>query len=218
MSVQTTIDVLVQKTENSLILISGESGTAKDELAYRFIEDGIKQDEAILCVLLSHSVQEYLDKIKEKTDKVGEYIASGRLNFIDCFTFRAIPKEKLPNTTVMGTANDLLGLSVKINELSHQSERLRIVFDQISVLMIYNSPMHVVQFIQTLAARVRQRGQSALLVLDTGVIDAKIEKTLQSVVDTFVETSRRDSSEGTKQLVRIKFSKYEFEPRLVQIE
>jgi hypothetical protein len=77
--------------------------------------------------------------------------------------------------------------------------------------------MHVVNFLQSLAARVRQRKQSALMLLDTGVIDDQIEKTLHTIVDMVVETKRTEEPSGVQQLVRIKFAKHKFEPRWVQV-
>ena len=77
--------------------------------------------------------------------------------------------------------------------------------------------MQVLNFLQTLAARIRQRKQSALLLLDSGVIDEQTENTLHTIVDMVVETQRKDEPETIQQLVRIKFARNEYEPRWVQV-
>ena len=217
MSVKTRIDILVQSVENSLILMIGESGTAKEDLAYRYIEDGLEKGESVLVILYAHSSTDFIDTLSKNEINAEKYIKSGNLNFIDVLSFRSIPKEKPPNTTLLENASDLLTLSVTINDISLKTTKLRIVFDQLSLLMLYNSPMQVLNFLQTLASRIRQRNQSALLVLDTGVIEEHIENTLHTIVDMVVETKRTDEASGTQQLVRIKFAKHQYEPRWVQV-
>ena len=217
MSVKTRIDILVEKIEKSLILLVGESGTAKEELGYRFIVDGIENDETIIAILFAHSSIEFVEELKKRSEKITQYLNAGKIYFIDALSFRSLPKEKLPNTTLLESVSDLLTLSVKINEISLKSSKLRIIFDQVSLLMLYNDPKQVLNFVQTLAARVRQRKQTALLIMDSGVIDEKIERALHSMADIMVETKRRDVAEGIKQLVRVKFAKYEYEPRWVEV-
>ena len=69
MSVKTGIDILVEKVEGSLILLIGESGTAKEELTHRFIEDGFEKDETILVVVFSQSSTDYIKVLQEKKSK-----------------------------------------------------------------------------------------------------------------------------------------------------
>ncbi|MFW9853326.1 MAG: RAD55 family ATPase [Candidatus Thorarchaeota archaeon] len=217
MSVKTRIDILVESVENSLILMIGESGTAKEDLAYRYIEDGLEKGETILVILYAHSSTDFIDTLSKNEINAEKYIKSGNLTFIDAISFRSIPKEKPPNTILLENASDLLTLSVTINDISLKTTKLRVVFDQLSLLMLYNSPMQVLNFLQTLASRIRQRNQSALLILDTGVIEEHIENTLHTIVDMVVETKRTDEASGTQQLVRIKFAKHKYEPRWVQV-
>jgi KaiC/GvpD/RAD55 family RecA-like ATPase len=217
MSVKTRIDILVESVENSLILMIGESGTAKEDLTYRYIEDGLEKGETVLVILFAHSTTDFIETLKKKEITTDKYIKSGNLNFIDVISFRSIPKEKPPNTILLENANDLLTLSVTINDISLKTSKLRIVFDQLSLMMLYNSPMQVLNFLQTLASRIRQRNQTALLMLDTGVIEEHIENTLHTIVDMVVETKRTDEPSGTQQLVRIKFAKHQYEPRWVQV-
>lgn len=217
MSVKTSIDILVESIESSLILMVGESGTAKEEIALRFVEDGLEKGEKVLVVLFAHSCFDYIEELKKRELKVDTFLDNGKLNFIDAISFRSIPKEKPKNTIFLENASDLLTLSVDINDISLKSEKLRIVFDQLSLLTLYNSPMHVLNFLQTLAARIRQRKQSSLLLLDTGVIDEQTEKTLHTIVDMLVESKRTDDTSGTDQLIRIKFAKHQYEPRWVQV-
>ncbi len=217
MSVKTRIDILVESVENSLILMIGESGTAKEDLTYRYIEDGLEKGETVLVILFAHSTADFVETLNKKEINAEKYIKSGNLNFVDVISFRSIPKEKPPNTIMLENANDLLTLSVTINDISLKTSKLRIVFDQLSLMMLYNSPMQVLNFLQTLASRIRQRNQTALLLLDTGVIEEHIENTLHTIVDMVVETKRTDEPSGTQQLVRIKFAKHQYEPRWVQV-
>ncbi|MHA1260304.1 MAG: RAD55 family ATPase [Candidatus Heimdallarchaeaceae archaeon] len=217
MSVKTKIDILVESVESSLILMSGESGTAKEEIALRFVEDGLEKGDSILLILFAHSSSDYIEMLKQRSSNMEKYLKDGKLNFIDIISFRSLPEEKPSNTIFLENANDLLSLSIKINEFSEKISKLRIVVDQLSLLMLYNSPMHVINFLQTLAARIRQRKQSALLILDTGVIEEHIENTLHTIVDMVVECKRTDETPETEQLVRIKFAKHKYEPRWVKV-
>ncbi|NPD87490.1 MAG: hypothetical protein HGN29_02120 [Asgard group archaeon] len=217
MSLKTSIDILVQNIERSLILMLGESGTAKEEIAFRFLEDGLAKKETVLVVLFSHSSFDYLEELKKREIAVDKYLKDGTLNFIDAISFRSIPKEKPPNTIILENASDLLALSINLNDISLKTTKLRIIFDQLSLIALYNSAMQVVNFLQSLAARVRQRNQSALMLLDTGVIDDQTEKTLHTIVDMVVETKRTEEPSGVQQLVRIKFAKHKYEPRWVQV-
>ena len=73
MSVRTSIDILTKSIESSLILMSGESGTSKGEIMYRFIEDGLKKDESVLVVLLSNSSLDVLDALKNRSKESGAH-------------------------------------------------------------------------------------------------------------------------------------------------
>ena len=216
MSVQTRIDILVKSVNSSLILMLGESGTSKEILATRYIEDGIQKGETVLVVLFAHSADDYIEQLKKDISGLQTHIDNGKIHFIDSLSYRSIPEEKPKNTFFLEHASDLLTLSVTINELS-QKAKLRIVFDQLAILMLYNKPMQVLNFLQTLAARIRQRNQSALLLLDAGVIDEQTENTLHTIVDMVVETQRKEEPEALQQLVRIKFARDEYEPRWVQV-
>ncbi|MHA1200716.1 MAG: RAD55 family ATPase [Candidatus Heimdallarchaeaceae archaeon] len=217
MSVQTRIDILVKSVESSLILMAGESGTSKEALSTRYIEDGIQKGETVLVVLFATSAADYIEQLKNQITGLQTHIDTAKIHFIDSLSYRSVPEEKTKNTFFLEHASDLLTLSVTINELSQNSKKLRIVFDQLAILMLYNKPMQVLNFLQTLAARIRQRKQSAMLLLDSGVIDEQTENTLHTIVDMVVETQRKDDPEGIQQLVRIKFARDEFEPRWVQV-
>jgi KaiC/GvpD/RAD55 family RecA-like ATPase len=217
MSVQTRIDILVKSVESSLILMAGESGTTKEVLCTRYIEDGIRKGETVLVVLFAHSAEDYIEQLKADIVGLQTHIDTAKIHFIDSLSYRSVPEEKTKNTFFLEHASDLLTLSVTINELSKNSKKLRVVFDQLAILMLYNKPMQVLNFLQTLAARIRQRKQSALLLLDSGVIDEQTENTLHAIVDMVVETQRKEDPEGINQLVRIKFARDEYEPRWVQV-
>jgi KaiC/GvpD/RAD55 family RecA-like ATPase len=217
MSVRTSIDILVDSVESSVILMIGESGTAKEEMAFRFVEDGFQKGENIIVVLFAHSANDYLEELKKRDEKNKKYIEKGQLNIIDAISYRSIPEEIPPKTFFLDNANDLLTLSVTLNEQSKKASKLRIMFDQLALLTLYNQPMQVLNFLQTLAARSRERNQAILLLLDSGVIDEQTEKTLHTIVDVLAETKRTDEPSGPQQLVRIKFAKNQFEPRWVQV-
>ena len=89
MSVKTRIDILVESVENSLILMIGESGTAKEDLTYRYIEDGLEKGETVLVVLFAHSTADFVETLKKKEIPADKYIKSGDLNFIDVISFRS---------------------------------------------------------------------------------------------------------------------------------
>ena len=217
MSVRTSIDILVDSIESSVILMIGESGTAKEEMAFRFVEDGFQKGENVIAVLFAHSANDYIEELKKRNEKNKKYLEKGQLNIIDAISYRSIPEEKTPKTFFLDNANDLLTLSVTLNEQSKKASKLRIMFDQLALLTLYNQPMQVLNFLQTLAARSRERNQAILLLLDSGVIDEQTEKTLHTIVDVLAETKRTDEPSGPQQLVRIKFAKNQFEPRWVQV-
>ncbi|MBY9000829.1 MAG: hypothetical protein KGD64_07955 [Candidatus Heimdallarchaeota archaeon] len=217
MSVRTSIDILVESVESSMILMIGESGTAKEEMAFRFVEDGFKKEENVIAVLFAHSATDYLEELRKRDEKNETYLNKGQLNIIDAISYRSVPEEKPPKTFYLDNANDLLTLSVTLNEQSKKASKLRIVFDQLALLTLYNEPMQVLNFLQTLAARIRGRKQSAMLLLDSGVIDEQTEKTLHTIVDILAESKRTDEPTGPQQLVRIKFANNQYEPRWVQV-
>ncbi len=219
MSYSTSIDILMEEVKNSIILLIGESGTAKDTIAHRFIKDGLDKEGSILVVLLAQTPKEYLIQLEKVCGEkmVKKYQEEKKIQFLDVFSFRSPSKEPLKGVEMIDNVNDLLTLSVKINEISSRRGKLRIVFDKFSLLMLYNEPMQVLNFVQSLSARIRQRDQSVLLVIDSGVIEKKVERTLQSIVDIMVETRRHDTKEKTHQLVRVKFAKYEHENRWVEV-
>ena len=177
-----------------------------DDFLLKIMESG-----GVACVVTlnkgaSQVIEELSSVSNDATMIVNEAILNERLQIIDLYSYRSgIPEDRAPGTYFLDTVSDLTELSIYLNRISKQFDDMRIVINPFSLLAIYSPEKSLIDFLQTLSARVSARNQSCLLVLDHGVIDESQLAKIESVIDGAIELRRDENSANLGEKFRIKF-------------
>ncbi len=78
-------------------------------------------------------------------------------------------------------------------------ENLRLVFNTISTISIYNSGIALLDFIQAQVARLKQRKHSGLLLAHEGMMDEKVIQGIKAFVDGVIEFKAEEDETGVLQ-------------------
>jgi TolB-like protein/KaiC/GvpD/RAD55 family RecA-like ATPase len=174
--------------DKSVILVLGKEGTAKERLGYKFIEDGLDSDYCLYATRLS-ARDATLEAVASglKTGKMPSWIASeGGEAKIDM--------------------NNLASLSFNIKALLNKNggQRIRIVLDFLSPILILNQPESVYKFLNQLIAEIKQHDAVLLGLLDQGMHKPEVVATIEDLFDGVIALNPDSSSPGVAPLISIK--------------
>ena len=212
MSEALTIDNILPNINGKTIALFGDLSRKRNMFIKQYIFNGFEKEETICIVSLISSASDMVEELSAFYPEAGmvinDAIFNDNLQIVDMYSFRGIQtKDPIPGTHLMDSAKDLTMLSIKLNEISTSYPKLRIVIWPYSLLSIYTNPIDLLNFTQTISARINSRKQSLLLVSDTGVITKQQRNTFESIVDSVIETRKVDEDQKIKESFRIKFYK-----------
>ncbi len=209
---QFSLDSIIPNLNGKTIGLYSDITYTRDFLIRDYVLNGLKENGVSCIVTLTQGANNVIDELSSISDDaamvVNESILNERLQIIDMYSFRSgIPEEVAPGTYYLETASDLTPLSIQLNKISTGFDNLRIVINPLSLLAVYSITSSLLNFLQTLSARVAKRGQTCLLVLDRGVIEPLELAKIESVIDGMIELQRDESLGKFGEKFRIKFMK-----------
>ncbi|NOZ81829.1 MAG: hypothetical protein GXO63_01635 [Candidatus Micrarchaeota archaeon] len=183
-------DVLDKKSElperSSLLLISPPI-PLKNIFYLRFLSLGTVQDEG--CILVTTDRRP--DEIFEIAEKNSIKLERDRLAIVDCVSW-SLKERKGDFFYVPGPAA-LNEISVAIErareEIFKPGKPMRMVFDSVSTLLLYNNPNTIFRFLQVISNRAKASGTTAVFVLEAGMHDQTVVSTLEHLTDGTIEIS-----------------------------
>ncbi|MDH5401071.1 MAG: hypothetical protein OEZ01_07835 [Candidatus Heimdallarchaeota archaeon] len=204
------LDTMLPSMMGKTITLNGDLSNKRNHLIKQFILDGFDKEGASCVITLTISASELIEELSSFTPESGlivnDAILNERLQIIDMYSFRGIQQdEAIPGTYIMPSADDLTLLSIKLNEVSTNHSKCRIVIWPYSLLSIYTRHRDLLHFSQTLAARVNARNQVCLFVYDRGVVAQEEQGALESIVDGVIETRKEEREGKIEEFIRIKF-------------
>ena len=171
MSVPLTLDSVLPVLNGKIIALFGDLSTRRNQIIKQFILDGFENDGVTCIVTLIQSAGNLIDELSNYSPEAGMLVNDAILNeniqIIDMYSFRGVDKsnEDIPGVHLLPSARDLTLLSIKLNEISTKNPKARFVIWPYSLLTVYTNPKDLINFTQTLAARLSSRNQSGLLIL-----------------------------------------------------
>ncbi len=201
---QTSLSALVTSLAGQIALINGPPGTNKTILCHRWIIDGLKSGESAVIVCVRTTAKHILNEL-DRIEPMAKYLKSGTLRFIDLVAARDPSPEKSPNTVILQSVTDLMGLSAELDVCSRNAANIRFLIDTVSFLMLYNNSAFVIDVLQTAAIRVASRNQNMLILNQEGVLESSIYSTLEALATTVFETAVYEVDGKPTPLVRVKF-------------
>lgn len=214
MSIPLTLDEILPILDGKMIALFGDLSMRRNQIIKQFILDGFQDDGVSCIVTLIQSANDLIEELSSYSPEAGMLINDAILNqkiqIVDMYSFRGISEEEeIPGVHQLPSAKDLTLLSIKLNEISKANGRCRFIIWPYSILAIYTNPVDLINFSQTLAARLNSRNQSGLLVADTGVVPESTRATIESIADSIIETRKEEEDGVVKEWFRIKFFKGE---------
>ncbi|MGB9635613.1 MAG: RAD55 family ATPase, partial [Candidatus Micrarchaeia archaeon] len=175
--------------EKSNVLVIGPPGTEKVMLAVRFISGGIESGDGMVYITTDLQPSE----IEEKNPELSGH-TNKELLFIDCYSWTlGAQQSERKDITVPGPSalNDLsIGIAQAMQKLFKPERKLRVVFQSLSTLLLYNNPEVIYRFTQITGARLKGSNATTLFLIEEGMHDDKVVTTLKHLVDSVIEIKR----------------------------
>ncbi|NPE08148.1 MAG: hypothetical protein GNW80_07700 [Asgard group archaeon] len=189
---------LVGKTDAQIYLIVGPPGAGKEAFALQYMIDGFSEKNNAVFITTDDFPDDIIGKMREMGSDAKPHIDSKQLQFIDAFSYRTGEKIDRDMLTVENV-RDLTGISVILKKQIDTKENLRLVFNTISTISIYNSGIALLDFIQAQVARLKQRKHSGLILAHEGMMDEKVIQGIKAFVDGVIEFKAEEDEKGVLQ-------------------
>ncbi|MHA1170780.1 MAG: RAD55 family ATPase, partial [Candidatus Heimdallarchaeota archaeon] len=189
---------LVGKTDAQIYLIIGPPGAGKEAFALQYMIDGFSDKNNAVFITTDDFPNDIISKMREMGSDALPHIDSKQLQFIDAFSYRTGEKTDREMLTV-DNIRDLTGISVILKKLIDTKDKLRLVFNTISTISIYNSGIALLDFIQAQVARLKQKKHSGLILAHDGMMDEKVIQGIKAFVDGVIEFKAEEDQNGVLQ-------------------
>jgi len=189
---------LVGKTDAQIYLIIGPPGAGKEAFALQYMIDGFSEKNNAVFITTDDFPNDIISKMREMGSDALPHIDSKQLQFIDAFSYRTGEKTDREMLTV-DNIRDLTGISVILKKLIDTKDKLRLVFNTISTISIYNSGIALLDFIQAQVARLKQKKHSGLILAHDGMMDEKVIQGIKAFVDGVIEFKAEEDQNGVLQ-------------------
>jgi KaiC/GvpD/RAD55 family RecA-like ATPase len=131
---------------------------------------------------------------------------TGLLTYVDCYSSIAgVPSEE---KYALKNRADLNELSLLLTNMLNEKARLghpKIFLDSVTPLFTYKEPQLVVQFLASVAAKVKAKNAAFLVSITTGTVDEEVMRRLETIMDFAVEL--RFVEEGGRRKRQLRISK-----------
>jgi KaiC/GvpD/RAD55 family RecA-like ATPase len=175
--------------DRAVILVTGPSGIGKEALGYRFVQSGLSAGEFCLYITKStpNEVLQDFRGLGVDTSKAPMWYSrdGGERKF---------------------SPNDLSALSFNVKEVlkAHSSQRIRVVTDVLSSLLVLNPVETVYRFLSQLFSDVKQYDAVLLATLEEGMHDPKTISTMAELFDGVVEFKLYEEGFRVTPLLRLR--------------
>ncbi len=189
---------LVGKTDAQIYLIVGPPGAGKEAFALQYMIDGLTEKNNAVFITTDDFPEDIISKMREMGSDAKPHIDSKQLQFIDAFSYRT--GEKIDKGMLaVESVRDLTSISVILKKQIDTKDNLRLVFNTISTISIYNSGIALLDFIQAQVARLKQRKHSGLLLAHEGMMEEKVIQGIKAFVDGVIEFKAEEDEKGVLQ-------------------
>ena len=189
---------LVGKTDAQIYLIVGPPGAGKEAFALQYMIDGFSEKNNAVFITTDDFPNDIIGKMREMGSDAQPHIDSKQLQFIDAFSYRTGEKIDKDMLTVE-SVRDLTSISVILKKQIDNKDNLRLVFNTISTISIYNSGIALLDFIQAQVARLKQKKHSGLILAHEGMMDEKVIQGIKAFVDGVIEFKAEEDEKGVLQ-------------------
>jgi len=176
------------------VLVLGPPMSGKRALLIRFIYTGLKEGEAGIFVVTDHTVDEVRKIFRDFGLEVGEYEKEGLLIYVDLYSKTAgLRSDEHNYVRYVPNVGDITTLAVVLNDLisdvASKGRHLRLAFDNLTTLFLYNETKKVVRFLHVLFGKLRAVKAIGLFSLDTCIPHQDV-LTIEGMVNGVLEIKK----------------------------
>ena len=199
-------DQVVQWLPDSYtLMVTGPPGAGKTPILHNWIDFYLRNNRPIVLLAFDDSPSNLRGPLGGYTqEKLPEYEGKGIATLVDCYSSIAgVPSQEkyaLKNRT------DLNELSLLITDLFNEKSKLgnpKIIVDSATPLFTYKDPQLVVQFLSSMAVKVKSKGGAFLTSLTSGTISEENVRRLQTLMDFALELRVIEVEGRQKRQVRV---------------
>lgn len=204
--------------DRSLILLRGFPGCGSEEFSQQFLCHGLENGSNAVYFTLRRTAKEILQSMVPINARIGDYVSSGKLIFVDDYTARlkefAIEHNLLPagetkfDTDPFWKIDTLKRLDIFVKDRVKKIQgEVRGVLDNLSYLLRTYELEPVLRFLEELHYCIQLYGGVFLILLMEGMHETKTVSTISDLADgviRFVELEK-----GTELITRMRFIKME---------
>jgi len=185
------LDSLLRNLEGKNILMLGPPGQEKLLLGLKYIHEGLENGKNAAIVTTDLSPIEIETKAQEMSWNFKESV-NKRLKYVDCYSWALAggKVEGRKDIIVSGPSalNDLsIGITQAVQEFYKPNVKIKILFNSLSTLLLYNQPEIVYRFTQITGARLKAINATSLFLMDEGMHEEKTITTVKHLMDFVFE-------------------------------
>ena len=168
----------------SSLLLSGDPGSGKTILAYQLLHDELESGK--LCALLSYDA--FPEDVQARMNEFGWDIVSplrkGRLKIIDCYSSLAGQGEG-----AIKDPSDLTELNIQVTAFIGKAKGgpVTVVLDSLTPIFNGVEEKQAINFIQTLAAKVKKTGGLFIQTASRGAVSDDAAAKIKTMADGVIE-------------------------------
>jgi KaiC/GvpD/RAD55 family RecA-like ATPase len=188
--------------EKSSILLIGPPKSGKTIFGIQYLFQGLTNDEYGIYIVTNNFPEELIKKF-EKFGKIDKILEKGLVRFVDCYSIHAgVEKE---NTVFIVRVNGPTALSeigIAFSDIVKQipkGSKIRVLFDSVSTLLLFNPPNQIANFVQQLNGKTKASNAVSVFIVEEGMHDEKDVTTLNSLLDVMIHLKR----EKDKNLIEV---------------
>ncbi|MCC7569839.1 RAD55 family ATPase [Candidatus Micrarchaeota archaeon] len=183
--------------DRSNILFVSPSSNERDIFLIQFANAGIENGENVIYITTDKSpdqIFKYSDKFKWKLKEAHK---KGQLHIIDCYSWtlgKEIKDDEAYGTTQIPGPNALNDISIALSKVMEQiaspGKKVRVIFNSVSTLLLYNNNDTVFKFLQITGARLKSLNATIIYTLEDKMHDGKTMSTLQHLTDALIKLEK----------------------------
>ena len=188
--------------ENYSLFLVGPPGVGKFEYCVDKLKNFLKNDNKVIYITTETSIDDIVENA-QTFDLDLEVYSKEQLRLIDCYSW---PSEMLSDKTIrIDNFSNLNEISVNIEEaaVSLGGEPIKIIFNSLSPLFLYNDTTAISRFVQNLTARAKMDYGYIFYTLQEGVHDPQTINMVTYFVDGLLEMKYDEVGLGLSRLFRV---------------